>query len=119
MKVERGPDCGNSPKNAFAADVAVALLAADAKALDAVLAPDARLQFVRRGSAEDRPAAVSAPPFGAPRAIEIQTVATHGRAGAVSGVLRTSSGLQHFCLVLRFASAKADRVASVQAYLPT
>jgi hypothetical protein len=118
MKVQRSADCGNSPKNRSAEDMAIAVLGGDAAAIERVSGEGARFEY----------AALNGRNFGAadfvglagtaePSSIRIETVATHGAAGAVEGVLDTAAGeTVRFCLVIRFVSAKADRVKALRLY---
>jgi hypothetical protein len=98
-KIERSRDCGNSPKNLFAEDFTIALLTGDR-------------DFVARV------ATAEFDPGGQPPAeLVLDHVVTHGKAGAVNGKIVAHDGrCEGFCLVLTFASAKADRVSRVQFY---
>ena len=100
-KLRRSGDCGNSPKNLFAEDFAIALFTGDREALGRTAAEGLDL-----GKLPEPPVEMS-----------IDHVVTHGKAGAVNGTLvAKDGGSEGFCLVLTFASAKADRVSKVQRY---
>ena len=50
--------------------------------------------------------------------LEIDTVVTHGRAGAVSGRVGRGGRTTPFAMVVRFASAKADAARHIVFYCP-
>jgi hypothetical protein len=116
-RVKRSSDCGNSPKNEFAQEVAIAIEARDAASLTSALAEDATC-CVPSGEILERDAFVAsftdAP---TPTSIEIDRVVTHGRAGAVDGVSHFGkTEPRRFCHVLHIANAKGDRVAHISSY---
>ena len=99
--IRRSCDCGNSPKNIFAEDFTVGLLTGDRDFLVGAAAEGLNLSDVAEPPIE----------------IVIDHVVTHGKAGAVNGTMVRKDGRSEgFCLMLTFASAKADRVARVSYY---
>jgi hypothetical protein len=120
MQIQRSSDCGNSPKNRFAEDAAIALLCADAAKMLVILAADCRCEIVGAGGSQDC-SGFPDDAFGnaAIRSIAVISVVTHGRAGAVEGTVTLESGTARgFCLVMRFTSAKADQIGEARLYAP-
>ncbi len=115
-RVHPSTDCGNSPKNATAQDLAVALETGDVGVLEAMLAQDAVIATAS-GLRLERDAFLDwladAP---APRVTIIDRVVTHGKAGAVNGVSELDGGERRFCHVIHFTSVKCDRVARISSY---
>lgn len=118
MRVKRSVDCGNSPKNKTAEDVVVAYLSTDHDKLDDLLASDCRPDVLgidtKTKLSEDRREFKSKA-----ESLAVHSVATHGRAGAVEGVLGFKGGIEKpFCVMLRFATAAAAKVSEFRLYLP-
>lgn len=117
-QVNRSQDCGNSPKNNFAQELAIALEKGDVDALDEVLAENATctlatgVQMSRHDFLE-----LLRETRSKPTAIDIDRVVTHGKAGAVNGVSRMApADLRPFCHIIHFANAKGDRVGHISSY---
>ena len=115
-RITRSPDCGNSPKNQTAEDIALALMG------QSRLAPD----LLSEGASWEKPggalvgrdaiaAALDAPaPFDW---IEVTEVVTHGKAGSVSGRFkRPDERPKLFCHVIRFTSASAKQIAQIVSF---
>ncbi len=120
--IQRSADCANSPKNAFAEDVAVVLLTGTSVTLAPSLSDDATIEVVgkaaRWGQGDLRDFFETALEAN-PQALRIEHALTHGKVGAVNGVLTTQDGADKgFCVMLTFASTKAKRVRTIQLYLP-
>ena len=98
VRITGSKDCGNSPKNAFVQEVAVALESGDR--------PEG---MFARGT--------DLPRRDPPEEIVIDHAIAHGKVGAASGVSRMPGGAERrFAYVVEFTSAKAAQVARVQAY---
>lgn len=116
-RVERSNDCGNSPKNKFAQEVAVAIEGCDAASLASALAEGAtwcnasgetlgRAAFLESVSNATKPTR-----------IVIDRVLSHGRSGAVDGMAHMGpEHVRRFCHIIHFANAKGDRVAHISSY---
>lgn len=117
MNVKRCADCGNSPKNGFVEDVAVALLGADQDAASGKLARDAVLEIVGATLVAGRDEIVRG--LSPADSLEVASVVSHGRAGAVSGILTRKGATARFSMVMRFTTAKADAVSLIEIYSPT
>ena len=118
-RVQRSKDCGNSPKNKFVEEIAIALEKGDAKTLAPVLADqffweagtmsthshDAFMQELAKRKTKK------------PSSITIDNVLSHGKKGAASGLVKYPRGKQiRFCYVLEFANTKCDRVSKVAGF---
>jgi hypothetical protein len=118
-EIVRATDCGNSPKNLAVQEIAIRLETADGAALARWLGDGAswsppgaaRLQgsvAVLKHLARRRTTPVN---------IIVELALSHGRAGAASGTITRASGeVVRFAHVIRFSSAKADRVAHIDSF---
>lgn len=109
-------DCGNSPKNKFVQDVAVALECGEAvpsafsegviwerSSTEPISGKDAVFEEL-----ETRPK---------PSSVVVQHAISHGKVGAASGEVTFTNGFaQRFCHVFEFTSARANCVAVVKSY---
>ena len=113
-KVTRRPDCGNSPKNARAEEIALALMGVGALP-EGTLAEAATWDFAGgalTGRAEIRTCAVAQ----TADAITVEQVVTHGRGGSVSGRVTRGGDTYLFCHVIRFTSAAARDIAQLVSF---
>lgn len=114
-EVTRSPDCGNSPKNALAEDIALALMGVG-ELPETLLAPDAVWDRASGAlSGRDTIAAAVAAITPADR-IRVEQVATHGRAGSVSGRITRNGETRLYCHVIRFTSASAREIAQLVSF---
>jgi hypothetical protein len=118
MKVHPSPDCGNSPKNRFVEEVAAAIVVGDVEFLARHAVEDVR--WIRPG----RPDLVGTAQLangseGRRKGYELRIhhVVSHGKIGAANGEVAGDGWKAAFCHVLVFATAKADRVASITSYV--
>ena len=115
-QVQRCADCANSPKNQRAEEIALALMGVgtldpdhlseavgwDKSGAPAVMGHEAVLRGIT--------------PCGA-SSIVIDQVVSHGKAGAVSGMLHMPDGQTRlFCHMIRFTSAAAKTVAHIVSF---
>lgn len=114
-EVIRSADCGNSPKNAAAEELALALmgvgeLAPTRLAESAVWegAQGARTGRAAIGTALDGLAPADK--------IRVEQVVTHGRAGSVSGRITRGTETRLFCHVIRFTTAAQREVAHIVSF---
>ena len=115
-KIQGSKDCGNSPKNGFTQDVAIALESGKAEASlfseDAVWnrsidSPiDGRDEIMKYLASQAEPTEIT-----------VDHAVSHGKVGAASGEVVFANGhRRRFCHVLEFTSAKANCVSVVQSY---
>ena len=114
-EVIRSPDCANSPRNARAEDIALALMGVgglDPQALAEAASWD------RAGAAIVGRAAIGAALAGLAPAqnIAIEQVVTHGKAGSVTGRITRAGETLLFCHVIRFTSAAAREIAQMVSF---
>ena len=116
IHVEGSQDCGNSPKNKFVQDVAVALKCGDAEPgafSDDVIWENSSTQPISGKSAvlellENRWRLSS---------VTVHHAMSHGKVGAASGEVMFENGqTRRFCHVSDFTSAKANCVAVIRSY---
>lgn len=116
IEVQGSKDCGNSPKNKFVQDVAVAIECGES-------VPDAFSEDATWEQSTARPMSgreaileslASRPK---PKAVIVQHAISHGKAGAASGEVTLANGTtRRFCHVFEFTTAKANRIAAVRSY---
>ncbi|WP_113154841.1 hypothetical protein [Nitratireductor sp. OM-1] len=115
-QVQGSKDCGNSPKNKFAQDVAVALECGEAEpsafsedviwentSTEPISGKSAVLKHLR-----NRPT---------PSSVSVQHAISHGKIGSASGEVTFANGhTRRFCHVFDFTNTKANCVAVVRSY---
>ncbi|APX32583.1 hypothetical protein BH708_07470 [Brachybacterium sp. P6-10-X1] len=115
MEMTISEDCGNSPRMAIVADVAVAWAAAEEETVRGWLREDVAWTLV----GEPAPASDGyvRPPL-SPESGEILTVLNHGRLAACDGYLVRGRERVDFCHVIRFAgTSKTARIREIRTYL--
>lgn len=115
-QVQGSKGCGNSPKNKFAQDVAVALECGEAEpsafsedvtwenpSTEPISGKSAVLEYLG-----DRPR---------PSSVTVQNAISHGKVGAASGEVTFADGhTRRFCHVFEFTNTKANCVAVIRSY---
>ncbi len=119
-EIIRSADCGNSPKNLFLEQLAIAFAHRDVEYLLACVTDD--IQWTRAGNDQISgksafAAALEHLKFDPITHLVITHVLTHGKAGAVNGTAVHSDGaLFDFCDIVEFASVKGEKVRSIFSY---
>jgi len=108
-------DCGNSPKNAAAQDIALALMGAGALPAE-VLAESAVWQRPTGALAGRKPILNALRRTKAPDRIEVEQVVTHGKSGSVSGRYWSGGQERLFCHVLQFTSAAMRALGQIVSF---
>lgn len=116
-RINSSRDCGNSPKNRFAEQIAIALETGDDKFLGEILDTGAVWETAA-GQCEGREQVLarlaSRPP---PARLHIDHVITHGKAGAVNGLVEAQGGeSRRFCHILTFTSARCQSVGRITSF---
>jgi hypothetical protein len=113
--VIRSADCANSPKNARAEEIALALMGIGALP-DTMLAENA--VWDGAGGALAGRAAILDACAAQPEAdkIRVEQVVTHGAAGSVSGRITRGGETRLYCHVIRFSSAAAKQIAHLVSF---
>lgn len=110
-------DCGNSPKMQLLQDFAIAVARADAARLLALVTEDVCWRPVGRQPVSGAPGVCKALTRNGPASrVTIDHVVSHGRAGAVDGVVEFGPKRRAFCFVIDFNSATGGAVSSVTSY---
>ena len=116
-----GEDCGNSPKNIFVQELTIAFAKGDLKFLLKNMSDDIRWNRVGDQVIEGRDhfAEVLEDRKKKPVAeLSIHHIATHGKAGAVDGILKFKNGKTcAFCDVYAFGNSKGTSVAEIISYV--
>lgn len=115
-QVQGSKDCGNSPKNKFVQDVAVAIECGE-------VVPDAFSEDVTWELPSTEPVSGKSTVFEhlgsrpRPHSVTVLHAISHGKVGAASGEVTLENGqTQRFCHVFEFTNAKANCVAVVRSY---
>ena len=121
MKIQASEDCGNSPKNAFLQDMTIAFARGDAEFILSRVTEDIRWELVGKRIVQGIASLAEALEEENPEEtveLTIQHAATHGRAGAVNGMLYLKNGGKlAFCHVFEFNGAKATLVKDITSYV--
>ena len=117
MKVIRSSDCGHSPKQKLVEDMSVALAGADAGLIDSLAVPELVCLHIGKKPVEGQDAMLSAIRESGPATeVAIERVVSHGRAGAVNGIIRRGGKRTAFCHMFEFNNAKGTHVKSISTY---
>ena len=117
MKVIRSSDCGNSPKQKLLEDMSVALAGADAGLIDSLAVPELVWLHVGKKPVEGQDAVLSAIRKSGPATeVAIERVVSHGRAGAVNGIITRGTKRTVFCQMFEFNNTKCTHVKSTPTY---
>ena len=117
MKVIRSSDCGHSPKQKLLEDISIALAGADAGLIDSLTVPELVWLHVGKKPVEGQDAVLSAIRKSGPATeVAIDRVASHGRAGAVNGIITRGSKRTGFCHMFEFNNTKGTHLKSISTY---
>src|SRR5215204_1279225 len=117
IKVIVSEDCGNSPKNIFLQNLTIAFAKSDAKFILGNITDDIHWNLVGdrliQGKANFAEA-LEQLKLNQTVELIINHVATHGKAGAINGTIKSKNGRTYsFCDVYEFSNAKGDRVKEI------
>lgn len=118
-KIVRSRDCGNSPKNLLIENLAVALVTGDRRTAASLLTADVQWNIVGGKVLSGREAVLQELEDVNSKSIVQLTVwhaVTHGKAGAVNGLVQFRETTQGFCDVFEFSSAKGTSVSQITSY---
>ena len=117
MKVIRSSDCGHSPKQKLLENMSVALAGADAGLIDSLAVPELVWLHIGKKPVEGQDAMLSAIRESGPATeVAIERVVSHGRAGAVNGIITRGSKRTAFCHMFEFNNTKGTHVKSISTY---
>ncbi|WEX07510.1 hypothetical protein [Chelativorans sp. AA-79] len=115
-EVTRSRDCGNSPKNKFVQEVAVALETGEATTLD--FSEDVVWEGVSDEPIHGIGALIQVlADRTAPVAVTVEHSISHGKVGSASGQTTLGNGRsRRFSHIFEFTNTKANRVAVIKTY---
>jgi hypothetical protein len=118
MKVVRSKDCGNSPKNQLVENLAVALATGDTATATKLVTDDVEWSIVGAEELHGRDAIVVVLERAGTKGskLTVAHVLSHGKVGAVNGVVEHKSRVTHFCDMFEFANAKGTSIARITSY---
>ena len=121
-EIIRSTDCGNSPKNRFVEDLEAAFARRDTGFLLDSVANDIHWNIVGetpiRGKDGLEQAIKSIPQDCEVTEITINHVVTHGKVGAVNGIIKRKNGRTcEFCSVYEFSNTKGTNVRDITSYI--
>lgn len=116
-RIIRSKDCGNSPKNVFAEDIALALEKQDKVFLIEVFEPNLAWENGNETLSGQEACVAQLAKLKKPTKIKIDHVVTHGKSGAVNGTSwHGKSEPRRFCHILEFANARCKTLARICTY---
>ena len=114
-------DCGNSPKNIFVKDLAIAFARRDTNFILGSTTDDILWNRIGQKPVQgksDFARALEQIKNDPVEELTIHHVVTHGKAGAVNGLLRSQDGKRRaFCEVYEFSNAKGSSVREITSYV--
>jgi hypothetical protein len=115
--IKRSEHCGNSPKNQLLQNLVIALARADVSEISELVTSDVRWLSVGRKAVSGAEAVSKAiTRYGPATRITIDQVISHGKAGAVNGVVEFGRKRRAYCYVFEFGSAKGSNVRGITSY---
>lgn len=116
--IKQSRDCGNSPKNRFAEQIAIALETGDTGFLTDVLDEGVTWEVASGEISGCEQVLAQVKKVQKPKGLSIDHVVTHGKAGAVNGVLEFDSAgrARRFCHVLTFTNAKCQTLRRITSF---
>lgn len=119
IKVKRSKDCGNSPKNKFSENIAVAFVKKDSNFLSRSVSDGIKCFFSNGTHLQGKESLQNhIKKLESPIEAKIDHVLTHGKKGAVSGSLKyKDDSRKRFCLILEFSNVKAELLSHLEIYL--
>lgn len=113
--ISQSRDCGNSPKNRFAEQIAIALEIGDTGFLTDVLDEGVTWEAASGEVTGCDQVLAQVKKTRKPKGLSIDHVVTHGKAGAVNGVLELDSA-GRFCHVLTFTNTKCQTLQRITSF---
>ena len=116
-KILRSKDCGNSPKNQLLQDLTIAMAKADTSTARELVTGDIEWTPIGRQPVPGVDAFCRAfSRYGPATKLTIEHVISHGKSGAVNGVVEWGNNRRAFCHVYEFSNAKGTAVRSLTSY---
>lgn len=118
-KIQRSQDCGNSPKNLLLQELTIAIAIADEARILALLTTDVQWNPITSKPVSGAQAVCRALlRYGPATSLTIGRVISHGRSGAVDGVVvfGDESKKRAFCHVYEFGNPKGVDISGITTY---
>jgi hypothetical protein len=116
-KIQLSEDCGNSPKNQLLQALTVAIARADSEQILSHVTKEVQWSPVGRKPILGSQSVVDAlVRMGPATSLQVGHVVSHGRSGAVDGIVAFGAKKRAFCHVYEFASAKGSQVSGITTY---
>lgn len=116
--ISQSRDCGNSPKNRFAEQIAIALETGDTGFLTDVLDEGVTWETAGGEVTGCEQVLAQVKKTRKPKGLSIDHVVTHGKAGTINGVLEfgKSGRARRFCHVLTFTNTKCQTLQRITSF---
>jgi hypothetical protein len=115
--IQKSSDCGNSPKNRLLQELTIAMARGDTQRVRELVSDDVHWLAIGRQPVHGVDAFCKwISRYGAASRLTIEHVVSHGRSGAVNGVVSFGEKSRAFCHMYEFASAKGTSVKSLTSY---
>jgi len=116
-RILKHADCGNSPKNQLVQDLTIAMARGDQERARALVTEGMEWVQIGRKPVVGVDAFCKAfTRYGPASVLTIEHVVSHGRAGAVDGVVEFGKKRRAFCHVYEFSNAAGSRVKALTSY---
>lgn len=116
-RIYKDTGCGNSPKNHRLQEFVVAIAKADVSGISKAVTDEIRWAPVGRKPVAGREAFTKAiTRYGPATELTIEHVISHGKVGAVNGIVEFGEKRRAFCYVFEFSNAKGTEVGSITSY---
>lgn len=115
-EIHRSADCGNSPKNGLAEDIAVALETRGVEFLTDMLDPGVEWRHEDGVSSTATDVVNRVAAADVPQSLSIDHVVSHGKVAAVIGSTRDEQRERRFCHVLEFTSAAFKKIRRIESF---
>ena len=120
-RVITSEDCGNSPKNILVQNLTIALAKRDSKFILGNVTDDIRWNRVGGELIEGKDnfaKALQKLKDNKTAQLTVHHVATHGKAGAVNGTIKSKNGKSYaICDIYQFSNSKGDEVKEITSYM--
>jgi len=116
-KICRSSDCGNSPKNQLVQEFTIAMARCDTERVREIVTDDVHWVPIGRKPVHGVDAFCEAlARYGPASQLTIEHVLSHGRTGAVNGVVSFGEKSRAFCHMYIFGNVKGANIKSLSTY---
>lgn len=116
-KIKARTDCGNSPKNLLLQNLTIAIAKGDVSRIEEFVKEDVDWEPVGRKPVSGVDAfCKSVTRYGPATKLVVDQVISHGRSGAVNGVVEFGEKRRAFCYIFEFSNAKGTEVKTIKSF---